>query len=549
MKSLLLSSSAAIALLTAVPASAGAHGPEIKYVPKSLVESVINRGPWALHQAGDDFAHDASGIVPGASNKNPKPPPLYIGSGTPYADYCTQSGKFVKNHGLSLMQPYYFPFVRGREGGILEGYFDYRPRNEQEAVVAAISSDWGASWHFQGEALALNPYCPFDATDPDDLYVTVNGVKTEYGNNADNAADNGLGHPVVLTVNGVQRIYQLNRANNHIDSDQLVVHSLNPWALGSLAGLPDRGFVSPFAPPPGTPPDQLGKFYPTLDSTATSTSGLINPDALIGAVNLGRVTAVIYVSKTLNGDIHYPSNEICPSTPSFALTNLVNKKVRKPNDDVTLVRVATTTDGVTFTDIGTAPSLNDPTAVALDATRYLGSGSIIRLTDGRYGMFFGAGNCLDNDSDGFHYIGYAETVKKVRDPDDLKDWKVIYDLDHPILSTDTVTDVTDPKHPRPYPLRRPVVDVSGADALTASQVFPFVPPKPSSPLVIPPGGYNSNFFSGRVYDPQAIYTDEKTVTIVFAGYNTPQPSNNLGDYRTIGRFQLHFPAGYVARPH
>jgi hypothetical protein len=35
---------------------------------------------------------------------------------------------------------------------------------------------------------------------------------------------------------------------------------------------------------------------------------------------------------------------------------------------------------------------------------------------------------------------------------------------------------------------------------------------------------------------------------VFAGYNTPQPSSNLGDYRTIGRFQLRFPDGYFARP-
>ncbi len=537
MKSLLLSTSAAIALLTAAPAPAGASGPEIKYIPNSLVQSVINRGPWALHQAGGEFAHDASGIVPTASNKNPSPPPLYIGSGTPYAGYCKANGKVVKNQGFSLMQPYYFPFVRVREGGILEGYFDYRPRNEQEAVVAATSTDWGASWHFRSEALALNPYCPFDATDPDNLYVTVNGVKTEYGKNSDNAADNGLGHPVVLAVNGMQRIYQLNRANNHIDSDQLVVHRLDPRAHGSLAGLPDFGYVSPFFSPNG---------YPALDSTATSTTGLINPDAFIGAVNLGRVTAVIYVSKTLNGDSGYPPNELCPSTPDFALTNLVNGKPRKRNDDVTLVRVATTTDSVTFTDIGTAQTLNDPTAVVLNATRYLGSGSIIRLTDGRYGMFFGAGNCLDNDSDGFHYIGYAETLRKVRDPDDLKNWKVIYDLDHPVLSTDTVTD---PSGPRPYPLYPPVVNVSGADALTPAQDSPFVPPTPAPPLVIPPGGYNSNFFSGRVYDPQAVYTDEKTVTIVFAGYNTPQPSNNLGDYRTIGRFQLHFPSGYVARPH
>jgi hypothetical protein len=38
------------------------------------------------------------------------------------------------------------------------------------------------------------------------------------------------------------------------------------------------------------------------------------------------------------------------------------------------------------------------------------------------------------------------------------------------------------------------------------------------------------------------------VTIVFAGYNMPQPCNNLGDYRTIGRFRLRFPDGYFAPP-
>jgi len=124
------------------------------------------------------------------------------------------------------MQPYYSPFVR-RHGDILEGFFDYRPRNEQEAVVAAISTDWGP-WIFKGEALALNPYCPWFPSDPDNQFVSVNGVKTAYGSDPNSAADNGLGHPVVLKVNGVQRIYELNRANNHIDSDQLVVHTLMP---------------------------------------------------------------------------------------------------------------------------------------------------------------------------------------------------------------------------------------------------------------------------------------------------------------------------------
>jgi hypothetical protein len=92
------------------------------------------------------------------------------------------------------------------------------------------------------------------------------------------------------------------------------------------------------------------------------------------------------------------------------------------------------------------------------------------------------------------------------------------------------------------------VNVSGADALTPAQVAPWVPPAPAAPLVTPPSGYNSNFFSGRVYDPQALWTNDETLTIVFAGYNTPQPSNNLGDYRTIGRFQLRVPKEYFSRP-
>jgi hypothetical protein len=543
MNSSLLGASAAIALLAVGPATAA--GPTISYVPDSLAQSVIKDGPWTLHESAGDhdrnrerhrgdehddddearesFAHDASGIVP----TSPGPP--YAGSGTPYAGYCDAAGKPTVNHGYSLMQPYYFPFVR-RHDDILEGFFDYRPRNQQEATVAAISTDWGVSWTFKSKVLALNPYCPWDPTDPDNLNLSVNGLKTAYGSSSANAGDNGLGHPVVLSVNGVQRIYQLNRANGHIDSDPLVVHTLPPTPAGSLSQLPDYGYVSPLA----------SGGYPTLEASALATKGLQNPDAIMGAVANGTTTTVVYVEKTLNADtgLGYPA---CPNTPAFALTNLVNGKPRKANHDVTAVRVATTTDGITFTDVGVANGLSDPTTVALNGIRWVGSGSILPLADGRYGMFFGAGNCLDNDSDGFHFIGYAETVNPVKAPSDLLNWHVINGFDNPILSTDTVTD---PSGPRPYPLNPPVVNVSGADALKPARVAPFVPPAGPNP---PPDGYNANFFSGRVYDPQALYTDDETVTIVFAGYNTPQPSNNLGDYRTIGRFQVHFPDRYVAR--
>lgn len=415
------------------------------------------------------------------------------------------------------MQPYYFPFVR-KNGQYLEGFFDYRPRNEQEATVAAISLDLGKSWVFKGEALRLNPYCPADPTDPDNNNVLVNGLSTDYTA----TGDNGLGHAFVMTVNGAQTIYHLNRANGHIDSDQLVVHTLTPNGTHPLASLPAFGYLGALAPD-----------YPTLEATAGATVGLVNPDAFLDAVTMGGTTAVVYVSKQLNAS----TTNNCPKAPTWSLTYIDTGKQRKANTDVVTIRVATTTDGINFTDVGAATGLLDPATVDDHGTRWVGSGSIVALSNGHYGMFFGGGNCLDNDSDAFHYLGYAETVNAVSSASDLQSWTVIYGFDNPILSTDTVNDGS-----TNYPANPPLVDVTGADVLSAAQVSPWVPKTVSGTT------YNTNFFSGRVYDPQAIYTDSSTVTIVFAGYNTPQPSSNLGDYRTIGRFQLGFPAGYIAPP-
>ena len=116
-------------------ASANAAGPKISYVPGSLAESIIRLGPWTLHE-GDQFEHgnahrrdrdeafelDASGIVP------PKGTPPSTATGVPYAAYCNASGELQVNHDVSVMSPYYFPFVR-RNGDLLEGFFDYSPRN------------------------------------------------------------------------------------------------------------------------------------------------------------------------------------------------------------------------------------------------------------------------------------------------------------------------------------------------------------------------------------------------------------------------------------
>jgi len=512
----LLLSTAISTVLASVDANADTPG-AISYVSRSLAEASITGGPWTLHQIVGRNRHDASGIAPPSTVSTPYNPPT-TAYGTPYKGYCVD-GQVQTAQGVNPMQPYYFPFVRANDG-YLEGFFDYRPRNEQEATVSAISFDWGKRWVFTGEALGLNPYCPTDPTDPDNNNVIVDGMSVPYGSNSTNAADNGLGHAFVMTVAGVQRIYHLNRANGHIDSDQLVVHTLRRAAPSPLAGLPVLGYVSPLA----------SRGYPTLEATAAATAGLQSPDAILGALKLGKVTTIIYVEKQLNAS----TTNNCQSTPSWALTNIVTGNPRKANNDVITIRVATTTDGINFTDAGTVSGLQDPATTAFNGIRWLGSGSIIPLSNGRYGMFFGAGNCLDNDSDGFHFIGYAETTSAVNKPSDLLSWTVVYGFDNPILSTDTVTDPTG----QTYPAKPPLIDVTDANVLTPAQVKPWMPP----------AGHNTNFFSGRVYDPQAIITDRSTVTIVFAGYNTPQPSSNLGDYRTIGRFQLRFPEGYIARP-
>ena len=90
-----LGACAVVALLAAAPASAMGSGPQISYVPNSLVELKINLGPWTLHEEGEYFHHDASGIVPTGSR------PPYTGSGRPYAGYCDARGTLERNQGFS----------------------------------------------------------------------------------------------------------------------------------------------------------------------------------------------------------------------------------------------------------------------------------------------------------------------------------------------------------------------------------------------------------------------------------------------------------------
>src|SRR5262250_353037 len=171
-------------------------------------ETTITGGGWTLEQSG-------------------------AAVGLKSAGYCDKNGSQIGNPGTERMQPYYFPVVEGR-GRHLQGYFDYRPKDIDEAVAAAFSEDGGQSWTFQQKVLELRTTCPNQVQkDPDG--DKDNGPDP---NNSDNGDDDGQGHQFVMHINGHTYLYTLSRANGHIDSDDLYIHELMPTPGQPLNGAP-----------------------------------------------------------------------------------------------------------------------------------------------------------------------------------------------------------------------------------------------------------------------------------------------------------------------
>ena len=432
-------------------------------------ETYITGGGWTLEQSG-------------------------AAVGLKSAGYCDKSGNQVRNPGTQRMEPYYFPFITGH-GNHLQGYFDYRPKDIDEAVVAAHTDDAGLTWTFQQEVLELRTTCPNQVQkDPDG--DKDNGPDP---NNSDNGDDDGQGHQFVMHINGHVYLYTLDRAVGHIDSDDLYIHELTPTHDQPLNGAPtmDDG-----------PTDETS----SQPENAFHTYGLMNPDGILGIVPGSNPVQIIYEQKILNGDITgstaLPAAQQCNTAwANYYATNPFGTAV---NDDITYLRVAQTTDGIHFTDMGTLQGLNDITTTSALGTRWLATaGTILRYADGTYGLFFSGGGCIDGDSDAFHYIGYAESS-------DLFHWTVLHGLNNPIIST------------APFTM---TVDSNGLPAITGTTIM--------VPAQTPVGGNAMGFFQGRVYAPSGTIFDEHDLTIHFAGYHTPKPKNGLGDYRTIGRLSLH----------
>jgi hypothetical protein len=133
----------------------------------SPIQATIAGGPWTLSQGGT--------ATTGGAYNGPTP-------------YCTPGNS---GGGTQLMNPtsvvntfnpYYFPWVSG-SGQNVKGYFDYRPKNVNEAIVEAISSNAGQTWTFQQMAEQLTTECPNSDS---------NTANDSAGNPAGN--DDGEGH-------------------------------------------------------------------------------------------------------------------------------------------------------------------------------------------------------------------------------------------------------------------------------------------------------------------------------------------------------------------
>ncbi len=220
----------------------------------------------------------------------------------------------------------------------------------------------------------------------------------------------------------------------------------------------------------------------------TETVGLVNPDGILAYVPNTYPFKILYVDKTLNADYAFPTAQQCGPTLTGAAAN----------HDTEYIHLATSTDSIHWTDQGAVSGLNDPTTTSYHSIRYMApNGSLLKLSSGKWGLFFGGGNCLDGDSDGFHAIMYAESS-------DLIHWTVINGIDNPIAS---VSPVTDPNTGATIPLNTPVI------------------------------GATQPWFSGRVYNPNAMVATPSTINLIFDGYDAAY-SADISDYRTVGHAGL-----------
>jgi len=423
------------------------------------------------------------------------------------------------------MTPFYFPLIYsspntttanavGSAAPII-GLFDWRPKDIDEALVAAESDDLGATWYFMQTVLELDPDytnpisggygsaatdtgCPASITSTNASHTSANG----------SIADDGWGHAAIVQLPGTsaktgQILYMLDRSPNNVDVAPLFAIQLSQSS--NKFPIWNTNTADPGA-------NDIKSIKSALASTAGATApvvvqqtvGLLDPDGIMAVfptaatAAAGSAVTVMYVQKIVDGDetgvTALPTAEQCKKAPVSG----------KTNHDISNVRLATTTDGIHFTDLGIVQGLNDPTTVDYRGTRWISPRATLLDLHGDgtlWGMYFSGGNCLDGDSDAFHYIGYAEST-------DMMHWTVYNDIDHPIASINTIT--------------------------TTNQSDGMMVTVPSSTPVIA----TQPWFAERLYAPSLVQQDATHLAMTFAGYGVQTPGDDLLDYRQIGHVVL-----------
>ena len=424
------------------------------------------------------------------------------------------------------MSPFYFPLVYSSPitksgnafGGMppIIGLFDWRPKDLDEALVVAESDDLGKTWYFMQTVLELNPDYTnpisggYDAGSTDTgCPSTIGGTNASHTSANGSTADDGWGHAAIVQLPGAanattgQFLYMLDRKPGNVDVAPLAAIDLT--AASNKFPIWNTNNTNPGA-------NDIKSIKTALTNTAGATApvvvqptaGLLNPDGIMAVfptaptAAAGDPVTVMYVQKILDGDdtgaTALPIAQQCTKAPFSG----------KTNHDISYVRLATTTDGVHFTDLGVVQGLNDPTTVDYHGTRWISPRATlvdIHGDGGVWGLYFGGGNCLDGDSDAFHYIGYAESTDKLH-------WTVYNDIDHPIASINTIT--------------------------TKNQAGGATTTIPASPAIVP----TQAWFAQRLYAPTAVQIDPTHLSMTFAGYGVQTPSTDLLAYRTIGNVTL-----------
>ncbi len=288
-------------------------------------------------------------------------------------DAAAPTGGFpTPNAGTNSFQPYYQSFIAGSDSA-MQGFFDYRPYKLEEAVVAASSLDFGRTWTFQQKVLDFSP-------STDDAAAPISDVAN--------------GHPFVATVGTKTFLYNLDRSAGFVGKDELIVHEITaPTAASPLNGVPAKA---------------------ELGTVPSHTKGLRRPDGIVAVLpSTSAVTTFMYLEKQLVADFDAGQDA------GVAYCADAGARI-----DRTQLHLVDTVDGVHFSNERLVTGILESGNGASVGPR----GTIHKYADGHYGMFF-SGGTLDEceDSDAFHYIGYAES-------NDLLTWTVVNGLANPLIS-------------------------------------------------------------------------------------------------------------------